>query len=245
LWYWTKLCAVIRAQLMTGIDDEKRRAAEAALEYLPFSGRVGLGTGSTAKHFIDLVGELVRSGREFRAVATSEQSRLQAAGLGIELLADEGPWELDLCVDGADEVDPDLNLIKGGGAAHTREKIVNRAARLNVIVVDESKLSPKLGTRFAVPIEVLPFGHGATRELLRHFGEARQRCTREGAPVRTDSGNFIYDLSTGPIAHPAELERDLGTLPGVVESGLFIGRADIVLVAGPGGVTKLKRVSPE
>jgi ribose 5-phosphate isomerase A len=225
---------------MTGIDDEKRRAAEAALEYLPHAGRLGLGTGSTATHFIDLVGELVRSGREFQCVATSEQSRVQAVALGIPLLSDEGPWELDVCVDGADEVSPGLDLIKGGGAAHTREKIVNRASRFNVFVVDESKLSSALGTRFAVPVEVLPFGHGATRALLTHFGEPRLRHVRDGAPVRTDSGNFIYDLHTGPLARPAELERDLGALPGVVESGLFIARADVVLVAGPGGVRKLK-----
>jgi ribose 5-phosphate isomerase A len=222
---------------------EKRCAAEAALEYLPHSGRLGLGTGSTATHFIEFVGELVRAGRHFQAVATSEQSRAQALALGIELLTDEGPWELDVCVDGADEVSPNLDLIKGGGAAHTREKIVNRAARFNVIVIDESKLSPVLGTRFPVPIEVLPFGHLATRELLGRLGEPRQRHTPRGTPVRTDSGNFIYDLHTGPIARPAELERDLGVLPGVVESGLFVARADVVLVAGRGGVRKLPRGS--
>jgi ribose 5-phosphate isomerase A len=225
---------------MGSIEDFKREAAHAALAYLPDSGDIGLGTGSTAKHFIDGVGELVRQGRRFRAVPTSEQSRAQALALGIEMLSDEGPWQLDLCVDGADEVSESLDLIKGGGAAHTREKIVNRAARLNVIVVDESKVSRSLGTLWPVPLEVLPYGHLATARLLGRFGEPRLRKKGE-VPVRTDGGNWVYDLHTGPLPNPAELEAELGLLPGVVESGLFIGRADVVLVAGSGGVRKLER----
>jgi ribose 5-phosphate isomerase A len=226
---------------MTGFEDPKRRAALAALDYLPETGSLGLGTGSTAKHFVDLVGALVQSGRSFRGVATSEQSRTQALGLGIELMSDDGPWDLDVCVDGADEVSASLDLIKGGGGAHTREKIVNRASRFNVIIVDESKVSHQLGTRWPVPIEVLSFGHRATANLLRRFGEPVQRLDREGRPLRTDSGNWLYDLKTGPISEPGTLERELAALPGVVDSGLFVGRADVVLVAGDGGIRTLTR----
>jgi len=225
---------------MSSMDDLKREAARAALAYLPEQGDIGLGTGSTAKHFVDGVGELVRQGRRFRAVATSEQSRAQALALGIELLPDDGPWELDLCVDGADEVSDQLDLIKGGGAAHTREKIVNRAAKLNVIVVDESKLSARLGTKWPIPVEVLRYGHLSTAKWLSTFGEPtlRQKGTE---PVQTDSGNWIYDLRVAPCADPAALEAALALVPGVVESGLFVGRTDVVLVAGSGGVRKLVR----
>src|ERR1700729_3244757 len=135
-------------------DEAKREAARAALAELPEAGVVGLGSGSTAKLFIDAVGALVKAGRKLRGVPTSEGSRRQAEALGIPLLPDDAPWAIDVTVDGADEVSDALDLIKGGGAAHTREKIVNYASAKNVIVVDESKLSPKLGTRFGPPTHV-------------------------------------------------------------------------------------------
>jgi ribose 5-phosphate isomerase A len=203
---------------------------------------VGLGTGSTAKYFIDGVGRLVQQGRKLLAVPTSEQSRLQAESLGIPLAPANGPWDIDLTVDGADEVSATLDLIKGGGAAHTREKIVNYASRKNVIVVDESKLSQKLGEKWHVPVEVLAFAHEATQKALAPLGTPVLR-KKDGELVRTDSGNVIYDLSCGVIENPTELDFKIRAIPGVVETGLFCGRADVVLVASPSGVRELSRTS--
>ncbi len=221
------------------LAEAKRSVARAALDLLPENGVIGLGTGSTATLFIDGVAELVGSGRKLVGVPTSEASRRQAEKLGIPLLPDTGPWKIDVCVDGADEVSARLDLIKGGGGAHTREKIVNRAAKTNVIVVDESKLSRHLGERWKVPVEVLPFGRLATEERLAELGPTALRL-KDGAPWLTDSGNFIYDLAAGVIEDPAALEARIGLIPGVVESGLFVRRADIVLVAGDGGVRTLR-----
>ena len=145
-----------------------------------------------------------------------------------------------MTVDGADEVSEDLHLIKGGGAAHTREKIVNFASRKNVIIVDGSKLSKRLGEKWPVPIEVLPFAHLATAKALGRYGEPRLR-ERDGKPVRTDSGNLVYDLHAGTIDDPAALDAALHAIPGVVETGLFVGRADVVLVAEAGTVRRLTR----
>jgi len=220
-------------------DDAKRLAAEAALELLPESGTIGLGTGSTAKIFIDGVGRLVRSGRKFVGVPTSVASRDQAASLGIPLAGDEGPWSIDVTVDGADEVSERLDLIKGGGGAHTREKIVNHSSKKNVIVVDESKLSKNLGEKWPVPVEVLAFGHRATATFLGEFGAVVLRM-KDGHPFRTDSGNYVYDVRAGAIADPRALEEALLAVPGVVETGLFVGRANVVLVAGSSGVRRLE-----
>jgi ribose 5-phosphate isomerase A len=220
----------------------KREAARAALGLLPERGVIGLGSGSTAELFIESVAELVAAGRQLRGVPTSEASRQKAAALGIPLLPDTGPWSIDMCVDGADEVSAALDLIKGGGGAHSREKIVNYAARINVIVVDESKLSRALGEKWPVPVEVLPFGAQSTYRALERHGSVTLR-ERAGRPFVTDSGNFILDVRTGPIADPAGLERALDAIPGVVETGLFIARADVVVVAGADGVRQLHRQS--
>lgn len=221
-------------------DEMKRQAARAALAHLPETGVLGLGTGSTTVWFIEAVGELVASGRRFSAVPTSQASRSLAERCGIPLLDDAGPWRIDVCVDGADEVSRELDLIKGGGGAHTREKIVNYAARSNVIIVDESKLVEHLGERRSVPVEVLPFGVQTTLEALRAVGAPVIRLV-DGQPFMTDSGNYVVDLATGAIADPSRLDRLVRTLPGVVETGLFIRRADIVVVAGASGVRELRR----
>jgi ribose 5-phosphate isomerase A len=223
-----------------GEDDLKRQAAHAALELLPERGVLGLGTGSTTRWFIEAVGDLVRGGRQFVAVPTSRASRSLAHKVGIPLLDDAGPWQIELCVDGADEVSETLDLIKGGGGAHTREKIVNHAARRNVIIVDESKLSARLGEKRKVPVEVLPFGAKTTAAALAEIGKPQLRAT-DGTTFQTDSGNLIYDLAVAPLADPQELDRLLHALPGVVETGLFLGRADVVVVAGEGGVRSLTR----
>jgi ribose 5-phosphate isomerase A len=221
-------------------NEAKRLAARAALDYLPERGVIGLGTGSTARLFIEEVGALVRQGRDLRGVPTSAASRRQAEELGIPLASDDGPWSVDVCVDGADEVDENLDLIKGGGGALTREKIVNQAARFNVIIVDATKMSRRLGEKWAVPVEVLRFGHGATAEALRAFGEPRLRV-RGDEPFVTDAGGYIYDLACGVIEDPAGLERELGRIPGVVETGLFVGRTSALILAGPEGISRLTR----
>ncbi|MCU0655327.1 MAG: ribose-5-phosphate isomerase RpiA [Polyangiaceae bacterium] len=221
-------------------NEAKRLAARAALDYLPAQGVVGLGTGSTSRLFIEEVGALVRAGRALLGVPTSAASRAQAEALGVPLASDDGPWSIDVCVDGADEVDERLNLIKGGGGALTREKIVNHAARKNIIIVDGSKLSQRLGERWAVPIEVVRFGHASTAAALRAFGEPTLRC-HDGKPFVTDAGGLIYDLRCGPIDDPSALDQALRGVPGVVETGLFLGRASVVLVAGADGVARLSR----
>jgi ribose 5-phosphate isomerase A len=221
-------------------DEAKLEAARAALSDLPEAGIVGLGSGSTAKLFIDEVGRLVKAGRKLVGVPTSEGSRTQASQLGIPLLGDEGPWDIALTIDGADEVDEALNLIKGGGAAHTREKIVNYASRRNIIIVDGSKLSRQLGTKWPVPVEVVPFAHRQTQARLSAHGRAVLR-EKAGAVVTTDAGNFIYDVHAGTIGDPAALDRSLRSIPGVVETGLFVGRADVVIVAEASGVRRLTR----
>jgi ribose 5-phosphate isomerase A len=226
---------------MSDSDEEaKRRAARAALNLLPDSGVIGLGTGSTTRFFIEGVAELVRGGRKFIGVPTSQASRALAAELGIPLLPDTGPWNIDVCVDGADEVNSTLDVIKGGGAAHTREKIVNFASKTNVIIVDGSKLSERLGEKRAIPLEVLVFGHLSTARALEVFGRPTLRLSN-GAPVITDSGNYIYDLTVTPLAEPQTVDRALRQVPGVVETGLFCGRVDWVIVAEPAGIRQLSR----
>lgn len=220
--------------------EAKRLAARAALDLLPESGVVGLGSGSTASLFIEEVGRLVAAGRKLSGVPTSQASAELAQRCGIPLLSDIGPWEVAVCVDGADEVSEALDLIKGGGGCQTREKIVNYSARCNVIVVDESKLSKQLGERWPVPLEVLAFAHQATVHHLSALGRVTLR-ERAGAPWLTDAGNYLYDLQLGPIADPGAVDTRLRAIPGVVETGLFVGRADVVIVAGATGVRTLQR----
>ena len=220
-------------------DHAKRLAARAALELLPEEGVIGLGSGSTAELFIDGVGELVSRGRKLSGVPTSEASRLRAERLGIPLLADAGPWAIDVCVDGADEVSERLDLVKGGGGCHTREKIVNHSARTNVIVVDESKLSRYLGEKWPIPVEVLSFGRSATAALLGEFGRVEPRL-KGGSPWITDAGNYLFDVHAGVLRDPVAVDARLRSIPGVVDTGLFLGRASLVLVAGESGVRRLE-----
>ena len=224
-------------------DEAKLAVAKAAMSELvelPEGSIIGLGTGSTAKLFIDEVGALVRAGRRLIGVPTSEASRKQAESLGIPLLSDDGPWAIEVTVDGADEVDEALNLIKGGGAAHLREKIVNFSSKRNLIVVDGSKLSKRLGDKWKVPVEVVTFAHAATASHLAKLGEPTLR-ERGGVVVKTDAGNVIYDLKFAPSDHPEIVEAALRKIPGVVETGFFLGRADAVLVADASGVRRLTR----
>jgi ribose 5-phosphate isomerase A len=222
------------------MSEAKRSAARAALREVPAEGIVGLGSGSTSILFVEELARHLGSDHRVVGVPSSEATRALAARLGIPLLSDEGPWDIDVNVDGADEVSARLDLIKGGGGAHAREKIVNYSAKRNVIIIDATKLSKRLGDRHAVPIEVLPFAHGATRGHLSRFGAPELRV-RDGVPVRSDAGNFLYDLRVQPIDDPATLDVALRAIPGVVETGLFVGRADVVLVADGSDVRRLVR----
>jgi ribose 5-phosphate isomerase A len=226
-------------------EQQKRRAAEAALDLVVPGMRLGLGTGSTARHFVDLLGERVAKGLDVLCVPTSEATARQAAALSIPLTTlDETP-ALDLTVDGADEIDPDLNLIKGGGAALLREKIVAFASRRMVVIADASKRVARLG-RFPLPVEVNAFGLGATRrailDALPHGREETVRLRMVGdRPLVTDGGHLILDLHLGGIARPEELDRALCRIPGVVEHGLFIGLCASAYVAGVDGVAVVER----
>ncbi|HTJ03062.1 MAG TPA: ribose-5-phosphate isomerase RpiA [Methylovirgula sp.] len=220
----------------------KRRAAAAALELVTPGMRLGLGTGSTAAHFVDLLGEKVAQGLSVSCVPTSERTRQQAEKLGIPLFSPEKLSELDLTVDGADEFDPELRLIKGGGGALWREKIVAAASKRLIVIVDSSKAVATLG-RFALPIEVSAFGYEATRTAIQCAAEATgatgpvgRRKDKAGAPVISDSGNWIVDCALGVIPKPEELAERLSAIPGVVEHGLFIGLATAVISAGPEGI---------
>jgi ribose 5-phosphate isomerase A len=230
---------MMRAEM--DVDEVKRAAARAALDELPLQGVIGLGSGSTACLFVEELAKRQAGRGGFVGVPTSEATRALATRLGIPLLDDVGPWAIDVTVDGADEVSSDLDLIKGGGGAHAREKIVNHASRRNIIVVDGSKLSRRLGEHRDVPLEILPFAHGTTRQHLATHGVATLRL-HDGKPARTDAGNMLCDLAMkSPIDDPAALDRALRSIPGVVETGLFVGRADVVLVADGRAVRRLVR----
>lgn len=227
-------------------EDLKRVAAAAALDEVRPGMRLGLGTGSTARHFVALLGERVARGLDCICVATSESTAAQARALGLRLTdLDETP-ELDLTVDGADEIGPSLTLIKGGGGALLREKIVAAASRRMVVIADASKEVAVLG-RFPLPIEVNRFGLGATRlaiELVMRAHEAegvlKVRQAASGDPFLTDGGHLVLDAFFGRICSPQALSRALLDIPGVVEHGLFIDLCDQAYVAGAGGVTLVR-----
>jgi ribose 5-phosphate isomerase A len=234
---------------MPNPDELKRAAAEAAMTLLPPSGVIGLGTGSTALHAIRLIGERVAADRSaggaarLTGVATSRATELAAVEAGIPLASEAGPWDIAVTFDGADEVSPALDVIKGGGGALLREKIVNHATALNVIMVDISKLVPMLGHRFRLPVEIVIFGWQQTRRAVEAVAGPAVLRERDGGPFVTDNGNYILDVETGPITGPADLEAALETVPGVVVTGLFVGRTDVVVVAGPDGVEVRRRPS--
>ena len=228
-------------------DAQKRAAAARALEFVQPGMRLGLGTGSTARHFVELLGERVRQGLNVVGVPTSRATEADAKRCGVPLTTlDETP-ELDLTVDGADEVGPGLALIKGGGGALLREKIVAAASARMVVIADESKWVETLG-RFPLPVEVVPFGLGATQRAIEKAIAALQkpgpltlRRSRDGHPFVTDGGHWILDAALGRIDDPAALARALAGIPGVMEHGLFVGLARTVILAGPAGSRIVER----
>jgi ribose 5-phosphate isomerase A len=226
-------------------DDLKKLAAARALELVRPGMRLGLGTGSTAKHFVDLLGASVAEGLEVLCVSTSEVTQAQAEALAIPMSTlDETP-ELDLTIDGADELDSQLRLIKGGGAALLREKIVAAASKRMVVIADDSKQVERLG-RFPLPIEVVPFGLAATQRAVASAiaasdaaGDLVLRRRQDGTVLLTDGGHYILDAHLGSIAKPELLAAALNNVPGVVEHGLFIGLATAAILASSGGLIVL------
>ena len=229
-------------------DALKRAAAERALAAVSDGMRLGLGTGSTAAHFVSLLGARVRDGLRVVGVPTSERTREQAEHEGIPLTTlDETP-ELDLTVDGADELDSELRLIKGGGGALLREKIVAAASRRMIVVADASKRVERLG-RFPLPIEVVPFGLGATRRAVAAAlarcgcaGDLRVRGEEGAGTFLTDGGHYIIDAALGTIPDPDALGRALYAVPGIVEHGLFLGLATGAVIATERGVVEIGTV---
>jgi ribose 5-phosphate isomerase A len=233
---------------MSDAEALKRDAAAKALTFVEDGMRLGLGTGSTAKHFVDLLAERMKSGLKVVGVPTSEVTRAQAESLGVPLTTlDETP-ELDLTIDGADEIDPQLNLIKGGGGALLREKIVAAASARMIVIADASKMVPALG-RYPLPIEVNVFGLGATRRAIGKALEAEGcpgplsvRTKADGHVFVTDGGHMILDAACARIPDPAALASRLHSVPGVVEHGLFIGLASLAIIASPGGAEVVGRI---
>lgn len=228
-------------------EAHKRAAAARAVEFVRPGMRVGMGTGSTAKHFVDLLGERVRNGLDIVAVPTSEATRAQAVQCGIPLTTlDETP-SLDVTVDGADEIGPGLALIKGGGGALLREKIVAAASERMIVIADDSKYVDTLG-RFPLPIEIAPFGYGATEKAihtaigsLQEPGALPLRRGKDGHAFVTDGGHWIIDAALGRIENPGALALALAAVPGVMEHGLFVGLAHMAIISGPDGLRIVER----
>ncbi len=229
--------------MATDIDTEKRRAAERGLEYVEDGMVLGLGTGSTAAHVVRLLGERVGAGLKVRGVPTSRSTHALAEACGVPLATLDEVTRIDLTIDGADEVDPELRVIKGGGGALLREKIVASISEKLVIVVDSSKLVERLGA-FDLPVEVTPYARKVACIALEATGcSARLRLGGDGVPFVTDEGNSLVDCAYGAIDDPRALANRLNAIVGVVEHGLFLDMADIVVVGRVGGAEVIERAS--
>jgi ribose 5-phosphate isomerase A len=228
-----------------GIQDElKKKAAHRAVEFITSGMVIGLGTGSTAKFAVERIGELLHGGslKNISGIPSSDQTEKLAQRMAIPLTRlDEHP-AVDLNIDGADEVDPDLNLIKGGGGALLKEKIIAQASRRNIIVVDDSKLSAQLGSLFSLPVEIIPLARKTEENYLQSLGASvTLRADDDGQPFRTDQKNLILNAEFGPIANLKELAHRLNLRAGIVEHGLFIELAHDVIVAKDSGIEHLQR----
>ena len=222
-------------------DQEKQAAARASLKFVHDGNVVGLGTGSTAAYAVRLLAERVRSGLKIRGIPTSSRTRELAASLGIPVITFDDAQQIDVTIDGADEFDPQLQLIKGGGGALLREKIVASTSRQVVIVADASKQVQVLG-KFPLPVEVVPFAEPLVAKRIADMGAKPElRRMLDGKAFVTDSGNHILDCKFGAIPDPPALARTLDAMPGVVEHGLFINLASVVLVARGAEVRELRR----
>lgn len=224
-------------------EELKRLAGERAVEYICHGMVIGLGSGSTARYATLRIAEKLRQGtlRDIIAIPTSQETAALAESEGIPLTTLEEHGEIDITIDGADEVDPQLNVIKGLGGFLLREKIVAYATRQEIIVVDDSKLVDCLGTKSPVPVEVLQFGWRNTQRALERTGANPVLRTRHGVPYITDEGNYILDCHYGRITDPYALAQHIKAIPGVVEHGLFLDMVHRVVVASPGGVQIIER----
>jgi ribose 5-phosphate isomerase A len=232
---------------MTDLNQLKRAAAAKALDYVADGMKLGLGSGSTAELFVEMLAPRVRGGQKLLCVPTSERTATLARKLGLTLstLDDQAP--LDLTVDGADEADRNLNLIKGGGGMLLREKIVAASSKKMIVIADESKLVPRLG-KFPLPLEVVEFGHKAIAARLTaalaaagYKNAAVTLRQKDSQTFKTDNGNVIYDCRLSAIQNAAKLAAAIDAVPGVVEHGLFVGIATTLLIAGPGEVEVIER----
>jgi ribose 5-phosphate isomerase A len=221
----------------TDLDSLKKAAAVKAVEFVRDGMVVGLGTGSTAKYMVLALGDKVRAGMKVRGVPTSQETAALARQAGIALIDTDDRWEIDVAIDGADQVDPAFNLIKGGGGALLKEKIVAASAKQFIVVVDYTKQVPVLGGSFPLPVEVIPFGWGSTAREIESLTKSRVTLReRNGAPFKTEAGNLIVDVHLARIDRPRDLEMALNQIPGVVETGLFVGRTNVLIVGTPQGV---------
>ncbi len=211
-------------------DDAKKRSAERAIEFVSDDQVVGLGTGSTARFAIEGLARRVREGLRIKGVPTSIATAQMAREQGIALADLNEVPGIDITIDGADEVDDDFNMIKGGGGALTREKLVALASTRRVIIVDETKLVKTLGAKWPVPVEVLPFAWRYSSAKLEALGSKPTLRLKDQKPFETDNGNYILDCQFGPIADAAALEKEMKLVPGVVECGLFIAIADVLVI---------------
>lgn len=223
--------------------DLKEVAAREAVKYVEDGMVVGLGSGSTAKIAIKLIGEMVQAGVKIVGIPTSKESEDLGRSAGIPIGELKARSVIDLTIDGADEVDPALNLVKGLGGALVREKIVAAATNLEIIIVDESKLVDFLGQKVPLPVEIVKFSHEATVHLLEQLGCRCLLRTRHGERFVSDNGNYIVDCKFAKIDNPTRLETEVNLIPGVVDSGLFLGLADKVIVARKGGIEILEKES--
>jgi ribose 5-phosphate isomerase A len=228
-------------------DSLKRQAAARALDWLRPGMKIGLGTGSTARHFVELLGDRVRAGLDIVGVPTSEATAADAKRCGVPLTTLDGTPRLDLTVDGADEIGPGLALIKGGGGALLREKIVAAASAHMIVIADESKWRPVLGA-FPLPIEVVPFGLGATRLAIAGAlaalglpGRLSLRQSADGHAFVTDGGHLILDAALDRIVDPGALAASLDGIVGVVDHGLFLGLARTAILAGASGIRVIEQ----
>lgn len=220
---------------MTDANASKRAAAFAAADLVPDNATIGFGTGSTFAFVLERFAQRMQQGFRVRGVATSVQTAEHAKRLGIPVLALDEVDGLDLAIDGADEVDPKKCLIKGGGGAHLRERLVAVAARELIVIVDDSKLVPELGRKFLLPVEVVPFGWTHTARRVAATGCVPTQRLKDGKVFVTDNGNYVLDCKYPGIADPAALQRTLDAVPGVVDHGLFVGMAGRVVVADARG----------
>lgn len=227
----------------TDLSELKRQAAKKAVEYVQEGMVLGLGTGSTTHFALQKIGEMIQAGefKKIKGIASSIETEQIARSLNIPLTSLNEHPQIDLTIDGADEIDPQLNLIKGGGGALLREKILAQASKRVIIIADESKLSPRLGTKWAVPVEVIEFGIRPAIDYLESLdSKVAKRLNKEEELFRTDEGNLILDCDFGPISNPDGLAVNLNKQAVIVENGLFLGIASEAIIASKDGIRHLK-----